>query len=126
MSRSFEEVIASINEKNKAAAEAGKLEAEKRKFAAEEHRQWLQTPEGQQWVAAEREKQVQQRLLQEARDWNREALMIGVPSRLAPAALYGETVKETPALLYARQYVEGGDLKAGASLVLLGKASRGK
>lgn len=124
--RSFEEVIASIDEKRKAASEADRLEAEKRKLAAAERRQWLQTPEGQQWSADEREKEVQQRILQEARDWGRDALLIGVPRRLTPAALYAEAIKEAPALLYARQYVEGGDLQAGASLVMLGKASRGK
>lgn len=126
MSRSYEEVIASINEKNKAAAEAGKLEAERQKVEKEKHKQWLQTDEGKQWLAAEREKEVQQCILREARDWRRDALMIGVPRRLAPAALYGEGIKETPALLYARQYIDGGDLQTGASLVLLGKASRGK
>jgi DNA replication protein DnaC len=126
MSRCYEEVIASINEKNKAAAEAGKLEAEQQKVEKEKHRQWLQTDEGKQWLAAEREKEVQQCILQEALDWRRDALMIGVPRRLAPAALYGKDIQETPALLYARQYVDGGDLQAGASLVLLGKASRGK
>jgi len=106
---------------------------EQRKKEAEAHAQWLKTPEGQKWLdeapireAEARKQEAAAQACQEAANWQRDARLLGVPSRLVPSALYGEAIRETPALLYSRQYVEGGDLKAGASLVLLGPASRGK
>ncbi len=101
-------------------------EAEQRRKKVEERQAWLQTPAGQAWSAEQAVLQAEARVRAEAAAWSRDAVLIGVPARLAPAALYGEAIQETPALLHSRQYVEDGDLQAGASLVLLGKASRGK
>jgi len=106
-------------------AEAAIIEAAA-KDREERHAKWLLTDEGKEWLADQKVQKAARLVQEEAAAWSRDGLMIGVPSRLVPAALYGEATQVTPALMHARQYVEDGDLKAGASLVLLGKASRGK
>ena len=76
----------------------------------EDRQAWLQTPDGQKWLAEERVRQAAARVRQEAYTWQRDAPLIGVPSRLVPSALEGDGVKETEALAHAREFVHSGDL----------------
>ncbi len=96
------------------------------KKAQEEREQWLQTPEGQAWSAAQAVRKDEERVLAEAANWQRDYLLLGVISRLAPAALEGEGIDDRQAIEHAREYVRGGGMKRGESLTLLGESGDGK
>jgi len=101
-------------------------EAEERRRKQEERRRWLQTPEGQDWSANQAVLKAEAAVREEAENWRRDYLLIGVISRLAPAALEGDGIEAGQALEHARDYVRGGGLKRGEAMTLLGGSGGGK
>ncbi len=101
-------------------------EAEERRRKAEEHHQWLQTSEGQAWSAKQAALEADERVRTEVANWKRDYLLLGVITRLAPAALEGADIQPGQALEHAREYVRGGGLARGEALTFLGGSGGGK
>ena len=111
---------------NAKAREDRDREMEEWRKKVEEREAWLKTPDGEAWSAEQAVLQAERRVLAEAANWRRDYLLIGVISRLAPAALEGDGIEAGQALEHARDYVRGGGLKRGESLTLLGGPGGGK
>jgi DNA replication protein DnaC len=115
--------LAALNAK---AREDQERDEEERRKKIEESQVWLQTTAGQAWSAEQAVLRAEARVREEAANWKSDYLLIGVISRLAPAALEGDGIEAGQALEHARDYVWGGGLKRGESLTLLGGSGGGK
>ena len=108
------------------AREDQERDAEELRKKVEDRQAWLQTPKGQAWSAEQAVLRAKVRVRTEAANWKSDYLLIGVISRLAPAALEGDGIEAGQALEHAQDYVRGGGLKRGESLTLLGGSGGGK